>query len=203
MNPRNTPKTPVAPRPAPAIAPQQPAATTVAAAGEQLDAVLRQLVEAHEELLRLAGAQRDAITRADVRALNDVTLAQAAVVQRVAELEQARQAAVAVLARAVGGAVPAQRPGQTGAKVTITQMAKAVADPLRSRILAMADRLRDLLNRLHAEHMALRAAAESLSSHMEGLMRQICRKLSHAGTYARSGVVDTSAPVVTALDVRT
>lgn len=162
------------------------------AAAEELDQVLRGLIAAHEELLALATAHRSAIGRADVRALADVTNAQAAVMERVGELERQRQAIVAVMARASG----------VSGRPTVTQLVKLLEDPIRARLAALADRLREVLNRLHAEHKALREAAEALSGHMEDLMRQVCRKLSHAGTYARSGVVDTSAPVMTALDVR-
>lgn len=177
-----------APKPSPVVATD--------AAAEELDLSLRGLITAHEELLRLAAAHRSAISRADVRALTDIMNAQAAVVQRVSELEQQRQAAVAVLAKATAA-------GSGGTpKPTVSQLVRTLSDPMRSRLVALADRLREILNRLHAEQMALREAAETLSGHMEGLMRQVCRKLSHAGTYARSGVVDTSAPVVTALDVR-
>lgn len=165
------------------------------AAAEELDQVLRGLIAAHEELLGLAAAHRSAISRADVRALAEVTGAQAAVAERVGELERQRQAAVAVMARAAG-------PASGGRPTTITQIVRVLAEPVRARLLALAERLREVLNRLHNEHKALREAAEALSGHMEGLMRQVCRRLSHAGTYARSGVVDTSAPVMTALDVR-
>ena len=182
--------------------PTQPTAQAVppsalAVATEQLDGALRDLIAAHEELLRLAGAQRSAISRADPRALSDVLNAQSAVAQRVVELEQQRQGAVVLLTKAAPQPI-----GATGAKATMSQLARAIADPARSRLLALADRLRELLNRLHTEHMALKAAAESLSSHMEGLMRQVCRKLSHAGTYARSGAIDAGGAVMTALDVR-
>lgn len=160
---------------------------------EQLETTLRGLVSAHEELLSLAAAQRSAISRADPRALADITAAQAAVVHRVVELERQRQVLVAAIVKST----PVR-----DARPTITALARSLADPVRSRLIGLADRLRDVLNRLQAEHAAVRAAAESLSAHMEGLMRQICRKLSHAGIYARSGVIESSAPIVTALDVR-
>jgi hypothetical protein len=175
----------------------KPPAPSPAAAGapspgpEALDTVLRELIAAHEELLTLASAQRSAIQRADVRALADIAAAQGAVMERVVDLERRRQTVVASLASGIKG------------KVTVTQLARLIADPARSRLTALADRLRELLNRLHQEHMALRAAAETLGAHMEGLMRQVCRKLSHAGTYARSGAIESGGAVVTALDVRT
>lgn len=189
------PPSSTSPRSKPPAHPAHPAVpNALAVATERLDAALRDLIGAHEELLRLAASQRIAISRADARALSDILNAQAAVAQRVVELEQQRQGAVVLLTKAA--------PQAAGAKATISQLARAIADPARSRLLALAERLRDLLNRLHIEHMALRAAAESLSSHMEGLMRQVCRKLSHAGTYARSGAIDTGGAVLTALDVR-
>jgi hypothetical protein len=186
------------PRPAAQATPTPAGPVALAAAAEQLDSVLRQLVAAHEELLRLAGAQRSAISRADVRSLTDVMSAQSAVAERVVDLERQRQGVVAAMVKLAG---PAGAPGASG-RPTVTQLIRSLADPMRSRLLIVADRLRDILNRLHAEHMALRDAAEALSSHMEGLMRQVCRKLSHAGTYARSGAIDTNSPVMTALDIR-
>lgn len=175
----------------------QPAAPTIdrrAEAAEALDAALRGLVSAYEEMLKLAALHRAAIQHADVRALADVMAAQAAVADRVTELEQQRQAAAAAMMKAAGIA--------GSSKVTIAQLVRSIAEPARVRLLALADRLRELLNKLHTEHMALREAAQALAGHMEGLMRQVYRRLSHSGTYGRTGTVDTGGAVVTTLDVR-
>lgn len=162
---------------------------------EQLETALRQLAAAHEELLTLARVHRSALATANLPALSDCLNAQAAVMQRVGELERDRQRAVASMIAGV------KLPG--GEKPTIVMLCKGLAAPWRERLLAAADRLREVLNRLHQEHTALRAAAQELSSHMEGLMRQVCRKLSHAGTYGRGGHIDSSVTVVTSLDIRT
>jgi hypothetical protein len=42
----------------------------------------------------------------------------------------------------------------------------------------------------------------AVAAHMEGVLRQIAGRLSHAGTYGRGGAVDASVQVVSALDVR-
>lgn len=79
-------------------------------------------------------------------------------------------------------------------------------EPVRTRLAGVAAALRDVLNRLHREHLAIRAAAEALSSHMEGLMRQVYQRLSHAGTYGRggapAGAVGGGVQVVSSVDVR-
>jgi hypothetical protein len=172
-----------------------PRAATVSApisAAEVLEGVLRALVAEHDALLKIAGRHRAAIAAADPRAMAACLAEQGAAAERITLLERRRQAAVAELTRAPGSA-----------RLTISQVTRTLADPMRTRLLTVADRLRDVLNLLHTEHAAIRAAAELLSSHMEGLMRQVCRRLSHAGTYARTGGIDATTTVTTALDLRT
>lgn len=192
-SPKPPPTKPIANKPVAGFSPAATAGPTTAV--EQLESVLRQLATAHEELLTLAKVHRTALASANLPALSDCMNAQAAVMQRVGELERDRQHIVAAMMAGV------KLPG--GEKPTIMALCKSLAAPWRERLLAAADRLREVLNRLHHEHTALRAAAQELSSHMEGLMRQVCRKLSHAGTYGRGGHIDASVTVVTSLDVRT
>ena len=45
-------------------------------------------------------------------------------------------------------------------------------------------------------------ATVSLLAHMEGLMRHVGRRLSHAGTYGRRGVVEAGGVVVSCVDLR-
>jgi hypothetical protein len=156
--------------------------------------VLRRLIDEHEELLKVAALHRSAIGNADARLMADCLNVQGAAAERILGLERERQAMVAALV------------GKSGvspkARITLSQLAKGLSDPVRSRLLAAGEGLREVLNKLHQEHTAIRSAATALSSHMEGLMRQVCRRLSHAGTYARSGSVDAGVAVVTAVDLR-
>ena len=41
-----------------------------------------------------------------------------------------------------------------------------------------------------------------MASHIDGLVRQVAQRLSHAGTYGAGGRVEVKAPVVSGLDVR-
>jgi hypothetical protein len=83
---------------------------------------------------------------------------------------------------------------------TITSLAQIMPEPERS--VALAHKLKRVMNELQRERGTVRAATESLLAHMEGLMRQVARKLSHAGTYGPRGAVGVgSQQVVSGLDV--
>lgn len=173
---------------------------TPAAPFEQLDGVLRQLLSEHEKLLLLTGEHKAAIAAADGQALGRCVVRQNEVVQRIAALEKQRQTIVTAIVR------PA--PSKAGTPVkepSMSTVAACAPEPVRTRLAGAAGALREVLNRLHNEHLAVRAAAEALSSHMEGLMRQVYQRLSHAGTYGRGGAsagASGAVQVVSAMDVR-
>ncbi len=176
---------------------QQAAPAVVAPGFEQLDAVLRMLVSEHEQLLTLAQEHRRAISQADAAALSRCLGAQQQAVQRIAALERQRQTVVAGLARGGAGV----RGGANG-MTRLSEVTAGAPEPMRKRLESIAAVLRDVLGRLHQEHQALRQAAETLSMHMEGLLRQVCRGMSQTGTYARCGSMESTVQVVSAVDVR-
>lgn len=181
----------------------------IATQTEALSVVLQQLVAEHEGLLALAGQYRDALARADVQAMESCLEQQSAALFRVQDLELRRQQIVRGFA--ASGAPGASPPSPTARLAALTSqplpsisaLSSRLVEPARGRVLALAERLREVLNRLHQEHAAIREAAETLGAHMEGVLRQVCRKISHAGTYGPRASIDTRTPVVTALDVRT
>lgn len=183
----------------------------------ELDRALGNLISEHEQLLQLARLHREAIANADVSAMHRCLEAQESHLQRVREHESRRQAAIRAIQGDFGTAASTSRtalaknagkPAPQSADIAaespsrLSIIAQRASEPVRSRLISLGERLRDLLNALHLEHRAIHQAAETLSSHMEGLMRQICRHLSHAGTYGRTAAIDTSTPVVTVLDLR-
>jgi len=153
---------------------------------DKLDALLADLESEHEQLLTLAGQQRDAITRADTKDLGRVVEQTAMTLGRIAGIENSRQR----LIKRPDGSIP-----------TVNQIA-AQAD--RDHAKTLTDRsasLRELMVRVNKEHQAVREASQALSNHMSGLMEQISAKLSHTGTYGRRGAVDPGrAQVVSSLD---
>jgi hypothetical protein len=156
--------------------------------GVQLEALLRELAAVQTELLALAGEHRAAIARADTGAIADCVQRQAALLDRsrVADLQR----------RAL---VEAWAPRERG--VTLTDLAGRVEEPARTRLLALGGQVRGLVERLARENRVVRAATEALMAHMDGLVRQVARRLSQSGTYSRRGI-DTGTPLAAGLDLR-
>ena len=159
----------------------------------QLEAILLDLITLNEQLVTLAAEHRDAIASAKPARIQSCMLQQNDIVQQIAETEKRRLALTADICQAAQ-----QEPAQHTTIATIAQLAP---NAIRERLLAVAGRLKDVLLRLRSEQSAIRQAAQSLNTHIEGIMAQISRQLSHAGTYSRTGSVDASVKVVSALDI--
>ena len=164
-----------------------------------LESLLEDLIAEHEKLLETTRAHRRAVSAADSGAIGACIREQNEAVQRIAAMEARRTAIV-------------ERAGeQAGAGATLTAIASRAPGVARERLLALGEKLRGVLTTLHREHEVLRTAASALAAHMDGLMRQIGRTLSHAGTYGRpvqQGAAAAGAwhgeghgQVVTALDM--
>ena len=128
---------------------------------------------------------------------------QAATLSRIHDVEVHRQQVGRGLMVPTGNA-PAARAQilQSTPLPTLSSLAARLQEPVQARLLSLGERLREVLNRLHGEHAAIREAAETLGAHMEGVLRHVCRNLSHAGVYGPRASIDTRSPVVTSLDVR-
>lgn len=161
-----------------------------------LEELLGELIGAHERLLALAREHRAALSRADSAAIAACIRAQNEAVQGVAAIEARRMAVVTSMA------------DLAGAPPTLSSIIARLPAGARDRLTALGERLRSLLTTLHREQEVLRTAAEALAAHMDGLMRQIGRRLSHTGTYERPSHGATAAhpghtQVLTALDMTT
>lgn len=166
---------------------------TRARVAEQVEPLLESLIGRHEALLDLAEEHRAAIRDADASGLSDVIARTTDVVGEIARLDEQR------------AQLAAQRGGdpRAAAGVPLTELAQSLTGEQRDRVMAKGERLRGLIERVRAEHQAIRLASESLLSHMQGLMKQVSATLSHAGTYGSSGsVAPVRQQVVTGIDVQ-
>lgn len=165
----------------------------------RLELVLRDMCAEHQSLLSQTEAHRSALARADGAALRRCVGQQSETLQRIAQLEKQRALLVGQLAARLDVATPergAQRP------LTVSAIGAVLPAAFRERLTAAAAQLRGIIARLHGELATLGAASEALAVHMEGIMKQVGRRLSHSGVYARPGAAPPSAQVVSALDLR-
>lgn len=161
---------------------------TPADAADRLERILERLIAAHESLLALTGEHRAAIARADGAATQECARRQAELAQQIGKLETERRALVTALVPTAP--VPPAKP------LSLAALAALFPEPVRARITAFAARLRELLLRVQEENRVIRTATHALIAHMDGLMQQVAKALSHAGVYGPKGRMD-QPPAVT------
>ena len=143
------------------------------------------LITAHESLLALAAEHRAAITRADGAAVEDCARRQAELARAIAIQETERRHLLAKIFPARSGGVDPRTP--------FAALAALLPEPFRARIAACAARLRELILRLQHEHRIIRSATTAIVAHMDGLLQQVAKALSHAGLYGPKGRLDQPA----------
>ena len=160
----------------------------------ELETLMRELIAEYERLNELAEKRQDAMRHADTRTLGETIGAENVSVQRVAELERKRLPVVGELARKL------QAPPKT--EVTVTWLAQRLSGAAGERLAGLASRLRGLIQTLLRQNEASKRTAETLASHMDGLLKQVAASLNHARTYSASGLVTAGPRVVSAIDVK-
>lgn len=161
----------------------------------ELELLLSELLAHHHRMLELAREHRAALATADHRAVTRLVQAQQIEARKMVDMESRR-------VRLVNG-WPGAATIQPGHTITLSRLAQTTAEPIRSRLLTLADRLRSVLATLQEAQAAIAMASQSLMLHMRGIMAQVSRQLSHAGTYARSSNAQpATAPVVSGIDIR-
>ncbi|MBM4108575.1 MAG: flagellar protein FlgN [Phycisphaerae bacterium] len=162
---------------------------------ERIEGLLTALIAEHAALLDLASRQRDAIRAADTAGMDACLTEQRERLARIAGLEDDRRRLVDSVAP------PAPGRSRGGGPITLAQLAALAGAAERDRLLALASELRHLIERVRKELSVIRLAAGSLMGHVEGVMKQVALRLSHAQTYGRRGAVEAHVTVVSSLDL--
>lgn len=160
---------------------------------DELRRLLSAFLARHETLLGLTTEHHEAIRQADPGRCERTLRAAQETLAAIAELETRRQE----LVRRAQDEIRPTRP-----VARLSDLACCAPEGERAALIEMSERLRGLVMRVREEQNIVRVVSRVLLVHMEGLMRQVARSLSHAGTYARSGRVAAGAPIVTSLDLR-
>lgn len=162
----------------------------------RLETLLSTLVEEYQRLCTELDEYRSALAQADQPRLTAALANNQARAARLAELEAHRS----LLMRSIASV----RPGQAIPELSTSQVAAQAPEPVRSRLLNLAGKLRPIIARADEQQRIARLATQSLLAHTTGVMQQIQRQLSQTGTYTRGARPAAAAsPVVSALDLTT
>ncbi len=165
---------------------------------QELRSLLEAFLVAYGALGTQATAHREAIRSADMAAVQRATHAQARHVQTLGTLEQRRRELVASSCTRF-----ATLASKRSTAITLTDLCQCVPEKDRAAMSTLAADLKQLVKSVDEQTRTVKAATASLLAHMEGLMRQVGRQLSHAGTYTARGFVEPGGVVVSALDLST
>lgn len=161
----------------------------------RLASVLAELEANQRAMLACCERQRVAMRKADLAAVKSANEEHAKLLRETTQVDATR--ALLIKEFSPGNASTNPR----GA-ASLRDLAQRLSGEPRERLLAAAERVRDLMLQAQKARVALRVSAATLADHMEGLARSVARKLSHAGTYSGRGVVEARQLVVSGLDLK-
>jgi hypothetical protein len=150
-----------------------------------LEAILREQLALHEQMLAVLLQKKSALARADHAGVTALLQQENRHVQTVSNLEKTRLALVGDLTLLLdpGAAAPLRLP----------ELAERLPEPARGRLLVLRGQVRQRMERVRDEAGLARRATESLVRHMHGLVQSIGSVVTGVGTYGRAGAPPRAA----------
>jgi len=160
---------------------------------DRLEAILDDLVSAHEQLLELARHKHELLRSGDTDGMTQVCQVENEKLQTISEREKARLQLVAELTRRVDP--------QADQPLAMTELAQHLPEPARGRLLTRRQQLRERMNAVREQSSIARRATESLMNHVGGLVRTLTSLAGQAATYDRAGGAPATSGAVRTLNV--
>ncbi len=162
-----------------------------AAVAADLASPLARLIERYESFVKTLETHRAAISKANTRAIDDAIRLERELLEELLALDASCRTALGQ---------PAASPPVSNAW-TLSRLAEAIGGEEGQRLAESAAYLRALTSRAEILQQSVREASRAMASHIDGLVRQVSQRLSHAGTYGAAGRVEAKTPVVSGLDM--
>ena len=150
----------------------------------QLEQHLRDLLEEHEAMLRLIQRKREAVRQARPAVVEDCTERENQHVQRIGQIEKARQELVAQITTALDA--------QATEPMRLGQIVERLDEPQRGRLLALQAKLRDCMEQVRRESRVVADAMTGLLQHVQGLVQMVAQTVGGGGVYSSRGRVDAA-----------
>jgi hypothetical protein len=175
----------------------KPGASVETLAGDMCALLEAMLVE-HRAMIAVVERRKEALRRARINDLNACIAEESVIAQRIAHIDQRRDAVVRQLVPLLGGA-PIGSP--RGWRPTAEWLAPRIGGPLGERVRAVAGKLREAIESLRAANASTREAAETVARHIQGIVRSVEQRLSGSGAYTNRGVVSAAPSALCGVDL--
>lgn len=160
---------------------------------EALERVLESLAAEHESIIALAREHRAALRKADSPAIAAIAGQRAEANTRIAQLDRERAKLVAEMAKELG---------MPSVNLTVRALIARLGSPSATRVAALAERLRGLIEEARQEQSALREATAAIAGHLGGLLAQVAQSCAVARTYTAHGRMAQGIALPAAMDIR-
>lgn len=150
-----------------------------------LEAILREQLALHEQMLTTLVDKKAALVRADHGKVTALLQQENNHIQAISELEKKRLALVGDLTLRVEPTA--------AAPLRLPELAQRLPEPARGRLLVLREQVRQRMERVREEAGLARRATESLVRHMHGLVQSIGSAVTGIGTYSRAGAPPRAA----------
>ncbi|HED52945.1 MAG TPA: flagellar protein FlgN [Phycisphaerales bacterium] len=158
---------------------------------EALERVLADLLAEYEQLLELAELHRKALREADAQMIARISSARVGLNARIEALNTERAELVASIAGGI-------EPGGTTIRSVLSELGKPASD----RISALADRLREVIERARHEHRAIGEATTTFAGHLSGILNHVIQNYRVGQVYTSNGQVASGPAMPAAMDLR-
>lgn len=160
---------------------------------ERLERTLHEQTQLHEQLLELLERKRDALRRADDRAVSELCELENEKLRAIGEAEKRRLEQVAELTLRLEP--------HAAAPLRLTDLAERLPEPARGRLLVLRQQLRQRMEQVQRQSTSTRRATDALAQHMQGLVQTIGKIATGVSTYNGHGALPEQATAVSTLNV--
>jgi hypothetical protein len=176
----------------------KPTAASAETLAGEMCALLEAMLTEHRAMVLVVERRKEALKRARINDLNSCIAEESVIAQRIAMLDQRRDAVVRELVPLLGGA-PLGSP--RGWRPNAEWLVPRIGGTLGERVRTVATALREVIESLRAANASTREAAETVARHIQGIVRSVEQRLSGSGAYTHRGVVSAAPSALCGVDV--
>lgn len=144
-----------------------------------LEALLRELTSAQEELALVLGQKLDAMRKADTAAMQSATAREGFLLDRLGQLDMQRHAVLNRVVEAVG--LP------RSASMTLSQIAARLDERTRGRLTKLMQELRERMLRVAEANRVIALVSGEMLAHYRNVFSALTRGSEESTVYTRGG----------------